>query len=174
MAKKLKNSKSSIAATTENISYTGNVTLKLRKGNRVIKTIYKSNNGTLRLFKGIALGLLQGFSASIDSYLPHFIGVGSNEGPTPLSINSPKLPGEYGRSRLFSGTMNVTRDSVVAPFEGIIDNNITKGEPIKNVGLYGTSDTETLLAFIILDEAYTIPQGMNLLIQWEISIQNKV
>lgn len=171
------------------IGYQGNVTLKICKGKKVVKTIKQNNSGVGRLFHGLALALINGFNVNtLDNYIPKYLGIGyKNPYPnTATDYNATTLESADGGVMLRvklqpNNVYNVEGVGWVAPFSAIVTAAQLKALDYKvnELGLFSTVNTDTLLARIVPTGAseggaseITIDEGMDLIVQWEILIQN--
>ena len=166
---------------TDKTSYEGSVVLKLQKNGKILKTIKTKNKGTLRLFQGIALAL-QNTSASIlvGSYLPQYLDAGSQDGETNIrqtTLNNSILKeNRVPLNPLYPVLNNTINEATgyLCKFVGVIPYTLTSGATIKELGLFADKTGDTLLARINLGEdGITIYQGMNLIVEWNLDIENQ-
>lgn len=173
----------------KSVGYEGNVTLKVCKGNKVIKTIKQNNSGVGRLFHGIALGLISGFvDDNLINYTPKYLGVGRTQ--QLVNINT-----DYNANTLQSAESGImirvklepnnayNREGLgwVAPFSAIVPSSQlqTLNYQVNELGLFSSANTDSLLARIVPtnksgdSEPIVVEPGMDLIVQWEILIQNK-
>lgn len=187
MAKKKKIELSAEPA-SDSVKYSGNVTAIVMKGSKKVKTQKINNTGVSRLFKGIASALV-GVS-DLRDFIPKYLGLAYRE-PELLSVTT-----RYTQTTLTSNNiirvpitpLNIreietpTRNAWVAPFEATIPSSLLQSLSYKvnELGLYGDANSETLLARIVVTGdnesevgALVVDPGMTLIIQWEITIENK-
>lgn len=192
MAKKKKISKPvekvSASITQHPVTYTGNVTLKLRKGTDVIKTIKLENSGTLLMFLGIARFFAGYFrNNNQDLYIPRYLGVGYEATPTATDLALYEMPGEYDFGTRFDLTVgNVMPDPtlghVLIPFTATILYSSVQSNPITSLALFSGANpksTGNMLARVNIPAqagsdtpGIRLDVGMNLLVEWDIVIQN--
>ena len=157
---------------TNTLGYTGNVTLKLKKGQKIIKTYNINNNGTLRLFRGIAYYLTSNKLSSTQEYLPNFMAAGKADNLNPPSVNDIRLQcqdtAQFVRAK--AQNIEILETSCVAPFSGVFSG--AADMEVNEIGLFSAMETNSLLARIVLKEAIKIEIGMNLIVEWRIAIQN--
>lgn len=180
--KKTKTSKKAL----DLVGYEGNVHLRVVKNNVTVKELKIHNLGTTRLFKGIALALLGASSADLVGFIPKYLGVGYENPLTDTSVSDTELHG-YGLNshspRVSVVPLNVreyleenTLVGYVAPFQAVIPSSIVSilgsSQKLNEIGLFGTSETGTLLARIKLPTEVEIPSGSSLIVQWDIIIRN--
>ena len=166
--------------TTQYIS--GNVNIKLQQGRNTIRTVNIHNTATLDLLYGMLLSL----SDNIDkNKLPRFIGVGTGtiqgENPEQIVANMTSLVDEVTITRTLL-TSNYkgppTKDTincvVSVVYQGIIPfSDLGVSKNIKEIGLFGTQNGNSLLARVQLDDTpISISQGQSLIIEWTFKIQN--
>lgn len=152
--------------------YTGNVTLIFKKGKNVVKSVKIKNQGTLRLFQGIALGLVTKNINDISNYYPAYMGIGYTS-LVDFDITSNALVDEFAGKRVPLNSHNIKQvlddssDPVgwIAPFSAIFTYSSISNEPFNELGLFATKDTDTLLARIKLPSVETLPVGMSLIVQ---------
>lgn len=162
---------------SQTISYSGEVSITLKRNNRVISSTKIKNNGTQLLFQGICLSLL---GAPNKDLLPNFIGVGTSS--EDLSSEKPfNLANEAARSKINRSYLENISSSYYATFAANIPwTYLPVDTYIKEVGLFGTDtqnngDTKTssLLARIKIEgDGIKVAQGTNFIIEWKISIKN--
>lgn len=174
MARKKKEEIIKEVKSEEIISYKGNLKIEIQKNGRIIRTINNHNDGTLNLFKGIALYLsyaVQTNSTILSDYTPRFLGVGTgdttstsiqaNDLDTPLNLGS-RFIVESGPIALhYDQNNNVDGYQLslhcTIPYTAGLSNQV-----IKEVGLFGTNNTASLLARVVNSEGITLNPGENL------------
>lgn len=166
--------------------YEGSVVLKLQKKGKILKTITTKNMGTLRLFQGMALAL-QNTSSSVlvGSYLPQYLDAGSDN--ISGSVRDTKLKSSILKTNrvplnpLYPVLNNIDNPVLEEPtgyiskFVGVIPYDLIGGANIRELGLFADKTGDTLLARITIPDAqaFTISQGMNLIVEWRLDIENK-
>lgn len=181
MAKKISNVSVEDKPSTDTLSYTGNVTLKLQKGKHIVKTVNIKNTATMRMFEGIAYMLINGFSIDLEPFTPHYLAVAYSES-TPTATNVTDTDLSVGienavTARLIASNIFQSESSWVAPFSAVISYqalNLFNGK-VNELGLFATNNSKTMLARIVLDpeDEIVVQAGMNLIVEWNIYIQNK-
>lgn len=189
MAKKKMNIVEEKQNSPQTITYGANVTLKLMKGKTTIESRVIKNNGTLRLFRGIALALTSAEILNLNLYLPKYLGIGYVSKHLDATTAHQKylqcessddleIDGRIVRVRVNPQNVDETDTSCIAPFTVTIPSSTviaadSEGR-INELGLFSTPDTGTLLARIILTEnPIKVDPGMTLIIEWKINIENK-
>lgn len=166
--------------TTQYIS--GNVNIKLQQGRTTIKKVNIHNTATLDLLYGMLLSL----SNKIDTNkLPRFLGVGTGtiqgENPEQIVANMTSLVDEVTITRTlltsnYKGppTKDTVNCVVSVVYQGIIPfSDLGVSKNIKEIGLFGTQNGNSLLARVQLDDTpISISQGQSLIIEWTFKIQN--
>lgn len=162
----------------DNTGYEGSVVLKLQKKGKILKTITTKNMGTLRLFQGIALAL-QNTSPSVlvGSYLPQYLDAGSDN--ISGSVRDTKLKSSILKTNRVPlnplyPTLNKDSNGYISKFVGVIPYDLTGGANIRELGLFADKTGDTLLARITLDTEIVISQGMNLIVEWNLDIENQL
>ena len=173
---------------TDGIKYSGNVTAILMKGSKKVKVQKINNTGVSRLFKGIASALVG--NTDLQGFIPQYLGLAYREpellsavtryNQTTLTSNNiirvPLTPGSIREIE------TPTKNAWIAPFVATIPSSLLQSLSYKvnELGLYGDADTESLLARIVVTgdtaadvSALIVEPGMTLIIQWEITIENK-
>lgn len=161
-------------------AYTGNVTLKIQKNNKTLKTIKVKNSATLRFFQGLALAIQNvGESVLNGSFLPSYLDVGNGSRDTNITdtkLQSSILQGNRIPINTLYPEVYKNGDSpigYIARFVGVIPyRSITSGN-IREIGLFADKIGDTLLARIKLDNEISIEQGMSLIVEWNLSFENK-
>lgn len=170
--KKTKNTKE------EQIQLHGNVTLKLVKNNRVVKTIENKNTATNRMLYGIMLHLTNLDSQNINKYRPNYMGVGSGDSTnetleiaTLVSLEDPigNLVDIDSRSPVRDEEHNRVTGALV----GLFTYSMVGEAVIREIGLFATDDTATLLARVKVNSLQLSP-GMSLIVEWNLGLENKV
>lgn len=171
------------------VGTTGNVTLTLVKGSKAVKVHKINNTGVSRLFEGIARALVGTDSKNIQAYVPNYLGVAYKD-PNQITIAT-----NYNQTSLESNNMVIvpisrrdtreietaTRNAWVAIFEATIPASLLQSLKyrVNELGLFGLPEAASLLARIVTinDEGKAgfieVEPGMTLIVQWEISIENK-
>lgn len=165
--------------TTQQIG--GNVTIKIKQGKKIIKTVKVHNTATVDLLYEMLLSL----SGNIDeNKLPRYISVGTSgaktiwnqtslfaEITTPRTLLTPNYKGAPSRSSEVVNGEAVGYSSV--KYQGIIPYSILGiTENIKEIGLFGTQEGNSLLARIVLSTGISVNLGQSLIIEWEFKIKN--
>ena len=157
------------------ITYEGNVSLKLVRNGNIIKKSTIKNNGVNELFYGIAEWLT---SEGSQIRKPNYLGIGNGEGGTTVDLNS--LINEYSGKRVgLTGkyfTINEDNNGYIANFTATITYASIGGSPIKEIGLFGTISTDSLLARITTPgdgSGIILPIGTDLIIDWSILVKNQ-
>ena len=166
------------AKVSNNAGYQGNVTLRIKQGDRIVKTINTHNAGTQYFFYGIAYaisGEIQG------SYLPKYISAGTGtysgseeyaltglvselsdlSGSRPLLVKNYKSPQYDG-----NGGVSVT-------YQGLLPSSLIGASSVQELGLFGTVDSASLLARIQLDSPLQLDPGQSLIVEWKFTISNQ-
>ena len=98
--------KSSADIKQQPIAYSGDVSLKFRKGGSVYKTVNLHNSGTMRLFAGLANFIAGAYSAlnskltgSADIYIPQYLALGKESTTTATNPTATRLYHELNISR---------------------------------------------------------------------------
>lgn len=174
------------------IGYKGNVTLKLYKGDKLIKTLGEYNSGTMRLFSGIAKFLSGAFNNisvdSMDMYIPQFLGVGCEVGTelTPTDPTMYRLYNEYdigSRIKMTPGPITVSTDAqyILVPLIGTISYSDIGSSRITELGLFSGIEpgNNDMLARVNINtigadnqRGIVLDVGLNLAIEWDIVIRN--
>ena len=81
--------------TSSNISYSGEVKIKLLRGKKVISTTSVKNTGTYLMFAGMISYLMRNPQSA---YFPNFIGIGTDGTPS-TSLDKYELGSEITNSR---------------------------------------------------------------------------
>lgn len=161
----------------EQVAVGGNVTLQIKQGKRVIKSLNIHNSATLNLFYSLALSLTS--HQELDA-LPNFIcaGTGTSNDPThdyaltglisPINMIMPSITAINSAQR---GTNKATITfQAVIPYLSIGSTTI-----IRELGLYGVSNpsSNTMVARVELpvNEQIELSKGQSLYILWTFSIQ---
>ena len=159
--------------------YEGSVVLKIQKKGKILKTITTKNMGTLRLFQGMALAL-QNTSSSVlvGSYLPQYLDAGNDN--TLGNVSDTKLKSSILKNNRVPLTplypvLNDAKSGYISKFVGVIPYTLTADLPIKELGLFADRTGDTLLARITIEDenALKISQGMNLIVEWKLDIENQ-
>lgn len=154
------------------VSYKGNVTLKIIRNGKVFQEIKQHNAGTVDFFRLIALCIAG--DPSVVSEMPNYICLFNATGesdinPTPVLISA-NLPS-------ISRTPTVNEPSgYKVIFSFLIPYTLmTPGTPINRLRLYGGTShsvNSIYLAELHLSTPLTVSSGSNLLIDWEMIINN--
>ena len=162
-----------------NSELVGNVTLKIKQGNRLIKSINVHNTGTLNLFYGLTLALSGSLNYNIDYYLPKYLGAGVgvelNQDKAilltnlvePIQMTMPTL-------NLFTSPMKDTiNKQAIVTFQGVIPYRSIGNTEIREIGVYGVNNvlSGTLLSRIQFD-GIKLEQGQSLYVDWTYGIRN--
>lgn len=157
------------------VSCKGTVNVKLMNKNKIMLNQVKHNAGMISLFHGIALCLTQSNSIDISKYLPNFLGVGQGTSDS-FSITNDDLINpipNISRASLSTKLVKQELTGYSTTFTAVI-NGIGSSTSITELGLYGDSNTNSLLARVQLDEPIIIPSStVSLIVEWKISIENK-
>lgn len=156
----------------------GNVLVKVKKGKTVLKSVSVHNTATLYLLYNMLLSLSGEFDTD---YLPQYIGAGV--GVTSSDDNIPQLKSLKSETTLvraplianYKGapTIDTTTNSVSVIYQGIIpDRNLAVSNNIKEIGLFGTAQGNTLLARIQLEEPLSLSTGESLVVEWTFNLKN--
>lgn len=166
---------------TDTLAYEGNVTLKLQKGKRIVQTINTKNTATMRMFEGIAYMLINGFSIDLEPFTPHYLAVAYH--PTDLLVETDVTATDLQdggirnavTARLTSSNIFQSGSSWVAPFSAVITSQALSSTNglVNELGLFATNNSSTMLARIILQNPIEVQAGMNLIVEWNVYIQNK-
>lgn len=185
MSKKIVKAEAKV--TQQPISYKGEVTLKIQKDGYTLKTIKANNSGTLLLFSGIARFLAGQFINNPllpqENYIPSYLGLGYQDLQTPTDPLSYKLYNEYPINRIPLDIDNIKIDgnarTVMLPFKATIFYSEIGSRRISELGLFSSpTGNEHMLARVNIpkqgdgDPGITLSVGMNLLVEWNIVIQN--
>lgn len=165
--------------TTQSLS--GNVTIKVKQGKKILKKINIHNTATLNLLYEMLLSL----SGKIDQdRLPRYLGVGtgSYSGDSGKEYKLEDLISEVTLTRTlitpnYKGApkINDTAGFADVIYQGIVpysDLGVSSG--IREIGLFGTQQGHSLLARVQLeeDEILSVDLGQALIIEWKFKIQN--
>lgn len=173
ISKNEKNIKNFKEPTSQSISYSGEVTISIKKGSKTTKSLTIKNYGTNLLFEGICLALIQHPN---NKMFPNFIGVG--KGDSTITENY-KLDNEIVRVKVNRSYVEETSSG--NGFHAIFASSfpwslIGANNAIKEIGLFGTDKTDSnydsMLARIVLPNTIEITQGINLIVEWKILIKN--
>lgn len=174
MAKQRKNKQGSKVSSNISTQVGGNVKLTVMQGKQHIMSKVVHNTGTYRFFQG----LIQACSGvSVAGYVPKYISAGSAllpPGTNPLEMVG--LVQEYLITRpllesLFTNPI-ISDASVKGTCRGFISYSDVPGI-IKELGLFGTANTNSLLARIEITEGIQLSPGQTLVVEWDIAIENK-
>ena len=143
-----------------NLAYKGTVIAKILKGNRVIKTITKSNNGTNNLFNALKKALIQSYAADD---MPYAIDCGSLN-----SVNN--FASAIAEPAIINSRI-IANDNYVHLLATIPSGSFD-GSQIQNFNLLDKN--KKILAEIELDNPVDIAQGNSLLVEWTMDIGNSV
>lgn len=163
---------------TEQIQYSGDVVLKLVKDKRILKTIKSKNTATNRLIQGIAMCISKLNMHNINLYQPNFMGVGSDGTPNSslnMATETALLSQLNNRVDITSDSFKVDYDNnrVVCVLTGLFTYSMVGSSTIREIGLFATESTASLLSRVTINPIQLSP-GMSLIIEWKISIENKV
>lgn len=158
----------------QDLQLAGNVKVTVVRKDKVMRTFEKHNTATLYLFKGIAYSLRKDILAneSLEAYLPNYIAVGT--GTEELKVGDTKLGNQLGnRFKITSEhEPNVTETSCEITFRGKIPYSVIGGSKVTEIGLFGTSESNSLLSGVNISET-GVSAGESLIIDWTIAIENK-
>lgn len=171
------------------ISYEGRVVLKIQKEGFTVKQYEIKNSGTILLFNGIARFLRGDFNNSdfeTYSYIPNYLGVGYQENLTATDPLSYKLFNELPVDRILLTKqdikINPNTNSVELPLAATLLYSEIGARRVSELGLFSTASpgSSSMLARITIPSGYDdsglpgieLPVGMNLLVEWNIVIQN--
>lgn len=176
MSKKQEKNSAAVTSVNGTISYSGEVTIKLLKGKKVIKSEKIKNNCTVTLLKSLTMFLENIVDTNL---LPKYMGLGTES--SGWTINTLHLMKEVPNSRvpivrhsIEELTSGETLIGYKAPFSATFPSNIIAGLEIKELGLFsGSYGNDNLLARISVDSIPKIDAGLSLVIEWVISIKNK-
>lgn len=157
----------------EQVRVDGNVILKVKVGNKTLKTIVTHNTATLNLFYGLILALTNASQNSIFNYLPNYICAGTG---TTSNVSDVELTGLINPINMIMPTISKINspirqsDKVVITFQAVIPYmSIGSTTEIKELGLYGNRSIQsnTMVARIQLtdDQYITLEKGQSLYIQ---------
>lgn len=163
----------------EGTAYTGIVTLKIEKKNKILKTLNIKNTGTLRFFQGIALAIQNvGSNVLKGSFLPAYLDVGNGTGS--FSVSSTTLHNSLLRNNRVELTplqpkLNDSSEPTgyISRFIGVIPYNLVSTVSLTELGIFADKQGDTLLAAIPFDEPIQLEQGMNLIVEWNMNFENK-
>lgn len=158
----------------------GNVKIKKVVGKRVVEEQTIHNVGTLQLFWGMLLSL---GGTPDKNFLPSFIGAGTGFITPGSGVNPQFLTGlisevSGARSRIVSNYKGPYTDingpKAIAVYQCIVPYAMIGNASIREVGLFGDSDGNTLLARIELpaDAPLTLQTGETYIFEWTFSISN--
>lgn len=171
------------------INISGNVNIEVRKGSSTLNKLKLNNSGTFRLFTGLLQFLRGDYSTSINgmgAYLPYYLGVGSQQPPTPTDTTMTGLVAELQigeRIRIIPSGIAISNDlgkasltfTALIPYASVGDTWLTE------LGMFSSKylNTNTMLARVTLPKLNPIDphgvklqQGQSLFVQWTINIQN--
>lgn len=190
----LKNIKTTAKVDGQSLGYLGKVTVKLQKDGYTVKTISTHNSATLRLLSGMAQLLVGAFSQGdssknkdITQYIPQYLGLGYEPSPTATNpATDTCLHKEYSMNRVKLNVGNPVPDStgrkIIIPYSAVINYAMVNSKKINELGLYSSESSadKTLLARVLVtddangpsDGAIQLAVGMNLLVEWNITLQN--
>lgn len=158
------------------ISYEGIVRIKLKKGGKVRKSYVIHNEGTPLLFQGIALSLVKKQESGL---LPNYIALGT----TGEAASSYKLSNEVARVVITSSTVSPNStlneggiqvaDGWAAIFSATIPaSSLSENVKITEIGLFGESFGDNLLARVYPKEDIITEKGMSISVEWVMIINN--
>ena len=164
------------------VGYTGNVTVKVLHGNKVVKTYKKHNTGTYRLFEYIARCLGNTYD---EMYAPRFIrafyiddieNIPDSELHTYLSENVISGAIAYSRIEVKSDEAEQTATvtfSFLVPNSLIYDNQLyINALAMYSLTTYDDASIEDPMAYVKLDNKIEVTEGSNILIEWGLTITN--
>lgn len=164
----------------DSIFYSGKVTLKLEKGNKILKTLQVNNLGTSELLRGLALYLND--NGGDNPRTPKYLDVGtSNEisSSTVVETHTDLVSSLLGENRVSlepRAIEEIVDNNIiigwVAPFEATIPYSSILGSTVREIGLFSAKTGGYLLSRIVVNDIQ-VPQGFNLIVRWEIAIENK-
>jgi len=157
---------------TLQLTYTGNVTVKVEKNNEVIKVINGHNAGTFRLFEYIAKSLI-GLYESV--YTPKYIE--TFHVISESNVNLETATSLAGIIPLASSTYETDSDSSTAkltfiiPGSAFIENSVPNYFALYSYSEYG--HTSNPMAVYYLDAGLgEIDRTSNIIVVWELTIGN--
>lgn len=138
MAKKTVKSKNE-----STISYSGQVDIKIKKGNSIIYKKTISNMGTLNMFLGICNALSR-VDATSNTYLPRYLGVGFSSVEN-IAVDTDEMKGEIVRHPLKSDIYieNIKDDNDAnigkkITFNAFLPYSVIGSQKINELGLFGS------------------------------------
>ena len=137
------------------ISYSGQVDIKLKKGNSIIYKKTITNMGTLNMFLGITYALS---GRLVSNYIPSYLGVGYST-TKEIKVDTDEMPNELVRAPLkpnpsIENISGIDIDGVVGnigkkiTFSALLPYSIIGSSQINELGLFGTETGDSLLARI--------------------------
>jgi hypothetical protein len=158
-----------LTAQDQTIGYKGNVTLKLIRNGKVYKEVSEHNSGTVAFFRLMALSIAGDTSAvsEMPNYICLFNATSSTDTSPKAVLISANLPsisrtptnnGSSGYKVIFSFLIPYTL--------------ISSGAIINRLRLYGSTNRDNYLAELHLSTPLSVSSGSNLLIDWEMVINN--
>lgn len=149
MAKKVKKEKikDDVPETTPLI-YEGYVTITQKYKKQILNKKIIKNIGTNRLFKGLGLLLTDSNLSDLNTFKPNYIACGKGIVGSGFTEDTTGLYGEIPgtRTKILNKKFNENPNSAV--FIATIDGSNLIGLDITNIGLFGTGNSNTLLAGI--------------------------
>lgn len=166
MAKK----KEKLLETSNSISYSGEVKIKLLRGKKVISTTSVKNNATYLMFAGMISYLMKNPQSA---YFPNFIGIGT-DGTQTTPLDKYELGSEIANSRnvAYVHAAEKTSTGYQFPLTAVFPSSVTAGKNIQEIGLFSDSNTNTMLARITAPIGVIDPK-LTLLVEWTLKVENK-
>lgn len=191
-AVKFKAVKTTADVKAQSVGYAGQVTAKLMKNGYTIKTIDTHNSATLFMLQGISRFLVGAFNtqysadlvSKMSKFIPEYLGIGYSPNQLPTIPGSRKLQNEYKMARIKLEKSDPYPDKTgtkfIIPMSAVIQYSMVGSKKINELGLFATEDPndDSLLARVILNNTeqnstgIELAVGMNLLIEWNLIIQN--
>ena len=166
--KKVNNSNESVSQ----LSVGGNVSIDIKQGKRIVKTLSVHNSPTINLFMGIMLALSSFEYAQIQSYLPRFLCAGtgtySESDVSKTGLAEPIAMNMVSVERINSPRIESESNKGVVKFQAVIPySSIGSSVRIKELGLYGesSSNNNSMVARVQLPNDIILEQGQSLYIQ---------
>ena len=156
-------------------SFSGNVTIKIKQGKRILKKVNVHNEATLNLLYEMLLSL----SGNLDpNKLPSYLGIGTGKYSGNKAYILEGLISEVTITRVHINTdykgNPVTSDEGYATvvYQGILPYSVL-GNPnnLTEIGLFGTLSGNSLLARVEIDPI-SVTYGQALVVEWTFKIEN--
>lgn len=169
-----KNNKDRKFKYSDEIVEQGNVKIKVMRGKKILKEVSTHNKATQDLYFGIALILLKRVNESIDEYTPRYLGLGKGE-TTEDTFTYTDLIDPIAMNRVpirDDSAIRRNENSVSVTLQGIVPYSSVNDQKIREIGLYGTLEGNTLLARVQLSEVLTLELGTSLVVEWTMYLKN--